>query len=365
MLSLQEVKEKFPEAFQSERGNGLCYVVNCWRYHRHGGVGQMEISPDGVFHCHNCGHSGTVYQEFPEHFNDLSEMFSWVEVKREAISSAKPRVDRQFTGGIMWTPTLRAPGETMPLNALSRSHPAVEYLEKRGFDIDELFKFNETADTRGLFYCTRGQIRMQSDVGTLSGRIVFPVYMEEAAAGGGTELTLSGWQARSVDRTLFEDDNDGEKEVWNGYSWKKFRKVNGTWEDKFVGKYYTSPGRRKSTMLGGIPHAKSNPLVVLVEGPLDQYRTGRHSVFSFGKEISREQIRLLQTYWTEVVWLLDPEIDTSTKKFRETVALMHPLKLHYFKLAGNKDPGATPRASIWQQIADHVGNPLLNRLNTV
>lgn len=84
-------------------------------------------------------------------------------------------------------------------------------------------------------------------------------------------------------------------------------------------------------------------------------------MFTFGKDISNEQIRLLQTYWREAVLLLDPEVDTTTKRFQETIAKMHPLKVHYFKLADNKDPGATPRASTWQQIADHVGNPLLTQ----
>lgn len=361
MLSLEQIQEKFPEAFSAERGNGMCYVVNCWKWHKHGGISQMEISPQGVFFCHNCGHRGTLYREFPEHFDDLSEMFPWVEVKRGAISTAAPQRNRNFTGGIMWTSVLRAPGETVPLSSLDRGHPVIEYLAGRGFDIEELVGFNLTNDTRGLFYCTRGQIRMQEDMGTLTGRLVFPVYMEENAAGGGVELVLSGWQARYIDRVLWETENDGLKETWTGFSWRKFKKMNGIWEDKFVAKYYTSPGRRKTTMLGGIPHAKGSDFVAVVEGPLDRYRTGRHSVFTFGKDISNEQIRLLQTYWREAVLLLDPEVDTTTKRFQETIAKMHPLKVHYFKLADNKDPGATPRASTWQQIADHVGNPLLTQ----
>ena len=353
-LSLQQIRDKFPEATETTRGNGVAYVVNCWKYHKHGGLGQMEINPEGVFHCHNCGHSGTLFNEFPDHFDDLEEYFPWISVKRGTISSAPEKTPRTFRGGIMWTPDLVAPGETVPFSTLSDDHPAVRYMARRGFDIEELRSFNALGDTRGIYYCTRGQINLQCDLGTLTGRIVFPVYMDEVGAGGRVSSVLAGWQARYIDEIDWEDESSGSKKTWNGYSWRTFSKNDGKWEDKYVPKYYTSPGRKKTSMLGGIQTAKGCEVVAVVEGPIDWLMTGRHSVFSFGKHLSNDQIRLLQAHWEEAILLRDPEIDPKSKSFVEMVDRMHPLRVHHLALRGGLDPGATPRKSTWEQIADHV-----------
>jgi hypothetical protein len=358
-LSFEQIQKKFPEATETSRGNGAAYVVNCWKHHKHGGVAQMEISPEGVFYCHNCNHAGTLFKEFPDHFDDLEEYFPWIEVKRGSISEAAPTKSRIFRSGIMWAQNLPAPGETVPISSLSEDHPAIEYLRGRGFDIDQLKSYNAPGDTRGLYYCTRGQINLQCDLGTLSGRVVFPVYMDETGAGGRLASVLSGWQARQIDHVDEEDAKTGTKRTWNGFSWKKFYKKDGIWEDKYVPKYYTSPGRKKTSMLGGIQAAKGSSFVVVVEGPVDKYKVGDHGVFSFGKHLSNDQIRLLQGYWSTAILIRDPEIDPSSKSYREMIDRMHPLRVYDFALLDGKDAGATTTSGIWTQIADHVGDPSL------
>lgn len=368
MLRFSEVSQKFPEAFETERGNGTCYVVNCWKYHRGGGHYQMEIRADnGVFHCHNCGHSGSVYEEFPEHFDDLAEHCSWVQIKTEgAISSAPKAVTRINKHGIMWSETVNAPGETISFAALADDHPAVIYLRDRGFDIEELRGFSTSSDIRALYYCTRGQHTVADGMGTLSGRIVFPIYGEEMVqqTPGSVPIlspVLKGWQARQVEKIEKNSSGVLEKKVWQGFSWRTFKKVGEDWEDKIVPKYHTMFGLKKSTVLGGMPHAKGFPDVAVVEGPLDYYRTGRHCVFTLGKSISKDQIRLLKANFRRVFLLRDPEVNPEEKRFRQTIEELYPLVVHHFTLAGGKDPGATPRKETWNQIADYVGDPTLNQ----
>jgi hypothetical protein len=367
MLRFADVKSKFPEVFETERGNGACYVVHCWKYHKSGGVYQMEIrQSDGIFHCHNCGHAGSIYEEFPDHFDDLAEHLSWVRIKSEGtISSAAPKAPRINRGGIMWSPTVTAPGETIPFASLADDHPAVIYLRDRGFDIQELRSFSVTSDIRALYYCTRGQIPVADGLGTLTGRIIFPVYGEDLVSlkpGDPAVLcpVLKGWQARQVEKNEVVGGEEVKK-VWQGFSWRTFRKKDGVWEDKLVPKYYTMPGLKKSTVLGGMAHAKGFPDVAIVEGPLDHYMTGRHSVFTLGKSVSKDQIRLLQANWRRVFLLRDPGVDPGDKKFNQMIMDMYPLIVHHLVLADQKDPGATPRPSIWNQIADHVGDPTLRQ----
>ena len=87
MFTIHEIQKKFPEAKPVWRGNGEGWTVNCWKYHKHGGLHEMEIGPTGVFHCHNCGHAGVLQQEFPEYFDPLSEIFPDLFIQREGDRS--------------------------------------------------------------------------------------------------------------------------------------------------------------------------------------------------------------------------------------------------------------------------------------
>lgn len=376
MIPLNKIRSKFREAFATERGGGTAYIVHCWtKIHRNGGERfSMEIAAEttedreeGVFHCHNCKHSGSIYTEFPDDFsraeNDLA-----VKTSDRPISVAQESTTRFRHVGDMWGGVL-APGAVLPLAMVPRNSPPIEYLAGRGFDIDELFEFNHTGDIRGLFYCTNGQIPISNGMGTMSGRIIIPIYGEEMTILPNGQVApcpvLRGWQARRVEVI---DKEKGEKKVWVHGSWRTFKKKDGVWEDRHVPKYYTSPGFHKSRVLGGLQHAKGSPVVAVVEGPLDYYRTGRHCVYTMGDSMSEDQIRQIKAYWKGpdnlVVMLRDPEVDTTSKSFHKMlVALEEPPKVnfHHFCLEGDKDPGATARDETWRQIAGFVGDPHLQK----
>lgn len=248
-LSLEKMQSKFPEVVETFRGNGPAFVVNCWFPHRHGGVGQMEINPEGLYYCHNCGRTGNLYDEFPQHFVQYEEFYPWVKVSKDTVSVMAGSPKRTFFRKKMWNENVVAPGETVPLSDLDDSHPAIQYLSSRGFDVDEIRGLNSSQPSLGLYYCTKGQIDMKCELGTVSGRIVFPVYMDEWGPNRTVRSVLSGWQARMIDYVEKEDEDSGVKRVWTGFSWRKFKKVNGVWEDKYVPKYYTSPGRKRARCL--------------------------------------------------------------------------------------------------------------------
>jgi hypothetical protein len=368
MLSLQKVQKKFPEALEVERGHGAAYVVTCWKYHRGGGEGQMEINAEsGYFHCHNCSHKGNIYREFPDHFDEMDDYFPWIKIKPGAISSAPQAKVRINRGGPMWSDTVEAPGETIPFGVLPDDHVAVEYLRGRGFDIDELRKFSADRDIRGLYYCSRSSRSVADGAGTIAGRIIFPIYSEElVSVGGNTSPQLApvikGWQARQVEKIEKLGDGTEIKKVWHGLVWKTFRRTgDGYWGDKHVPKIYTLPGFKKTAALGGLFHAKGVPDVAVVEGPLDYYKTGRHCVFTMGKGLSKDQTRLLLANWERVFYIRDPEINPNEEKFKLMIESLHPLKVHHLSLSEGRDPGACSRSEIWKQISDFVGEPELNR----
>jgi len=296
----------------------------------------MEIGFDGVFHCHNCGYSGTLRQEFPEFFDPIADLLPELFVKREAPAPIKER-PRVRAGGIEWN-GLPAPGETVPLKALPDNHPAIEYLAHRGFDIEELRNLD---NSRPILYCTKGQCEIAGGRGTTSGRLVFPIYMLG---------TLKGWQARQIEKVTEEDDMVGKKVVWNGSSWRPFKKESGFWEDRFVPKYYTCPGMKRMSVLYGFDMARNYKEIAVVEGPLDYHRTGPQCVGTIGKSISSEQISLLKTYWERLFWLRDPEIDPRSREFQKILTELSPLPVHHLALANGLDPGATPREETWLQI---------------
>lgn len=326
----------------------------------------MEINPQGIFHCHNCGHSGSLYDEFPDHFDDLSDYFSWVKVSPGAISSAQPKPVRINQHGKMWSSSVVAPGETISFAALPDDHPAVEYMRIRGFDIEELRSFSLSGDIRSLFYCTEGQHTICEGLGSLAGRIVIPVYGEEMRQNGdGTSSlgpVLRGWQARYVDR-ISEDLST--KFVWSHNGWREFRKLpDGEWGDSVVPKYYTCPGMKKSLILGGLTLAKTSRDVAVVEGPLDYYKAGRHCVYTFGDSVSEDQIRMIKNNWDRVFILRDPEVDVNSKKFKRVLDGLYPLQVYHLCLSGDRDPGKCSRQEIWQEISSHVGDSSLTKYAT-
>lgn len=228
----------------------------------------------------------------------------------------------------------------VPFVSLPDGHPAVEYLRERRFDLKEIREFDPS---RALYYCTHGQYSLADGLGTTGGRLVFPVYKDG---------TIQGWQARYIDKI---DKDRGIKWVWDGYSWKEFhRDDDGKWGDHYVPKYYTSPGMPRYSVLYNHDVARLYPEIAVVEGPLDQIAVGPACVGTFGKAIAVEQIRLLKTYWSRIFFIRDPDVDTTTKSYRNMVAEMAGLDLHQLVIPGNRDPGETPRTETWSLIAQSV-----------
>lgn len=346
MITFHQVQRKFPECREVSGKNGLEFNVHCPKPHKKGGTYKLYInSESGAFCCQDCGYSGNALYEF---FDSIQEEFSQYYVQRDAAPAHRGATARR--GGAEWAPGISSPGECVPFAALPADHPAVEYLSLRGFDIEELRGLEKT---REIYYCSRGQHAFPPPKfkGSTTGRIVFPFYMMGA---------IKGWQARQIERVIWEDAIHGVKEVWNGFDWKRFQKVAGDWEDKEVPKYYTCPGTRRSEILIGFDRAigfdrtlgEGYKSVAVVEGPLDYYRVGAQCVGTMGKNITIEQINLMKNYFEKLFILRDPEIDPNEERFKRMLNELNPLKVFHLALANGKDPGATPRESAWQQIAE-------------
>jgi len=342
ILSLEQVQGKFPEAKESPGRSGLQYNVHCPKPHQKGGTYKMYINAEnGAFYCQDCHYTGNVYREF---FDPLEDMFPELFIDRPKPTQITQRGSTVRRGGLMWTPDICAPGETVKFSNLSDGHVAVEYLRERGFDIEELRALDPT---RELFYCIKGQHAFPppSYLGSTTGRIVFPIYM-----GG----HIVGWQARQIDRVIWEDKINGEKEIWTGFDWKKFNKKAGRWDDAEVPKYYCCPGMRRSSCLYGFDMARHYKEIAVVEGPLDYFKVGSQCVCTFGKQITPDQIRLLKTYWDTLFILRDPEIDPNEKGFKNVLTDLSLIKVYHLALSNGKDPGANNRDQIWKEIAAEV-----------
>jgi len=300
----------------------------------------MEINAEtGWAHCHNCGHNEYVRDKF---IDPLEEDFPDLFPKRVEDTGIRERAahhQQARRGGLMWSDEVEAPGEMVALSALADDHPAIEYLRRRNFDIAEIRNFGPND---ALYYCTKGQISFTEGKGTTSGRIIFPIYMHGA---------IKGWQARQIEYVLEETGDSGEKAVWNGTVWKKFRKIKGEWQDRFVSKYYGLPGMRRSSLLFGFDTARRFKQVVVVEGPLDKVRVGPCCVGSMGMHIGPDQINLIKTYWHGCCIIRDPGVPADDIKFKRLLASLSPLPVTTLTLENRLDPGATPRESIWKQIA--------------
>lgn len=339
-LSLEIVQKQFPEARETFRGFGKAFLVHCRRYHKFGARYELEINAEtGFYKCHNCGAIGNAKSEwFSREANDFHHL--WFDRDQEQRKNAVEQAPRVRRGGVMWgsSLTVPAPGEMVPFATLPDGHPAVEYLRDRKFDLQEIRNFDPV---RALYYCTHGQYSLAEGLGTTGGRLIFPVYLNGI---------IQGWQARYIERYL--DSARTTKEVWDGYSWRTFtRDAEGKWQDHYVPKYYTSPGMPRFSVLYNFDTARLYPGIAVVEGPLDQIACGPAAVGTFGKSIAVEQIRLIKTYWSKVFWIRDPDVDTTTKSYRNMIAEMAGLDLHQLVIPGNRDPGETPREEIWSLIA--------------
>lgn len=170
--------------------------------------------------------------------------------------------------------SLSLPGtKFIPVNELDVNHPAIKFLHK-----DYLFNLDYYA-AQGICYCpVEGGIPLQNvPFITSAERLIFPVYFNEQ---------LVGWQARTLPGTFYGD-RDG------------------------VIKYYHIFNKGK--YLYNYDAAKSQDLVVVVEGVKKALKFGECGVATFGTGISTEQVALMAATWNQFIIMLDAEEHNRTQ----------------------------------------------------
>jgi hypothetical protein len=223
------------------------------------------------------------------------------------------------------------PGGFEPLTALPGKHPAIRYLEGRGFDIDELVALWKVG------FCVKSTTHV-----TASRRIIAPITFRGK---------LVGWQGRLP----------GEPCPSTGD----------------VPKYFTRPGFAKNRVLYNFDMVQGHRIMVVCEGVTDVWAVGSQAVALLGKTVSSAQKELVGSWAGRtgglVVLLLDPDAwksgsdpkpGSSAPRHRE---LLHDLRsacggrLVEVMLRGESDPAELGREKVWRKIrksAKEAGFPI-------
>lgn len=175
---------------------------------------------------------------------------------------------------------IRPPGPMWPLDELKAkrpNHPAIVYLEERGYDVDKLAKLWQVA------YCPKSYYALAEK------RIIFPIFFNGM---------LVGWQARYVG-----DNVDGVP-----------------FNEAGIAKYWTSPGFKRRLVAYNLERACKHQTVFVVEGPTDTINVGPMATGALGKTMSpyvrKLLVQMLQKNHPRdgvVVIALDPKQDTKSK----------------------------------------------------
>ena len=172
-------------------------------------------------------------------------------------------------------PKISLPGGCVPLTDLRADHPAIRYLEGRGFDVAEL------SERWAPRYCELDNAAKPR----LRQRIVIPIY----------------------DAVPKNADNRDGVPIWRAVGWQA-RTIHP--ESEHSPRYLTAAGLRKSQLLYGLPQVTDRPgPIVLVEGPTDVWRLGHDAVAIFGKTLSAVQRQRLLDLAARrsIVVALDPD----------------------------------------------------------
>lgn len=204
------------------------------------------------------------------------------------------------------------PGDCVTLAGMDALHPAVQYLNSRGFDHEQL----------AAMYDVRYCVRPPSEYAAAAGRIIAPIMKHGE---------MVSWQARYV----------GE----------------GDW--KRVSKYYNLPNSGKAQLLYNYDQAKQFPFTVLVEGFTDVWRIGDCAVASMGKSLSDAQSRML-SQWKALLIALDG--DARDKSAEILYRLSNLTRVIDVPLPPDADPGGMSRDAFWDiayRAATNAGVNLL------
>lgn len=339
-IELSDVEKIFPEVIPSMASGHMEFVVHCPRFHKKGGRYKMSINADtGAYICHDCGHTGSANRDF---FDKSSQFFAGMKINRAKVEHNY--ANDYWAKKEIWADDIPSPGKMVEISTLNEGHPVWEYLNSRGIASQDVSDF-------GLKYCTAGNYNFSAKMGTTAGRIIFPVVMAKK---------LVGWQARQIERV-----EGNAKLVWQGedLEWRSFGKITSPddgswrWEDAGVPKYYTCPGMQRSRALFNFDKAKlSKGYVIVTEGPVDALKVGSQAVATFGKKLTRDQIRILSSNWPKILMILDSEIDTEEEWFKRLEESFSGVYLICMKLDGFHDAGEATRDEIWNQITNKYGD---------
>lgn len=220
------------------------------------------------------------------------------------------------------------PGKMVGLSSLPKNHPALEYLQQRGFDptlVERQF---------GVTYCSETYPEDRS-VGRVwsrlpghcknspQGRLIFPMQDEHGVC--------RGWQARAIDAK----DAYGNRWLWTDHeAWLQIERdgvdIYVTEDDpqgfKRLRKYLNARGMTRNSTLFGIYQAiqfteslpEEQRVCYLVEGVMDAIKGGPPCIAILGKSLSDEQAAVIRKYFTRVVVVAD--VDTAGESMARCIA---------------------------------------------
>jgi len=256
------------------------------------------------------GHSWHVYKE-------VSDPLGRVVCLRGCLDDPARREDLRLA---VWDMRGRRdaselPPTFVPLGQLPAGHHARQYLEGRGFDVDDL------SMRWGVGYCDVSI----SAAPKLFDRIVIPVYGSPGFADPTPRLV--GWTARAL-------------------------------EDFIDAKYFNAAGMKKSEVLYRRPGAGRTPYVVVVEGPTDVWRLGDCAVAILGKKLSDDQRFLVRSLAVgrPIVLMYDPDAAKDMPKarlklLRERRGDGGDTRVVIANLPAGKDPGKCTLAELEEVLA--------------
>jgi hypothetical protein len=179
------------------------------------------------------------FQEISKHMKDAPEL------------SVQPGDFTKFVQN-----EVELPKQCIPISSDHTPEEAVGYLRERHFDIPDLERdFMVKFVPAGTKLWERAD---GSDMVLMTDRILIPILQGRQ---------IIAWQARDI---------DGDDSL----------------------KYLSMRGFKKSRCLYNMDGASMHPDIVITEGVTDVWRIGPQAIALFGKDMSRNQLRLMKTLWS-------------------------------------------------------------------
>lgn len=231
--------------------------------------------------------------------------------KREQLAAYIFGVGRNFRRAPIKTivaeyepPVITPPGPIIPLVELPDDHPAIQYVQGRGFlpsVLSQQFSIGLCADVSEQKY------------ELVRNRLYIPIVFR----GG-----LVGWQARAI----------------HDYAYGP--------------KYFNAPGTSKSRILYNYDAVADKPFVVVVEGVPSVWRLGYWGVCIFGKSMSLFQQSLISKTWAgkPVFLMLDNDAKVEMQQ-ATTILRQKGVNVIPVYLPDNKDPADHSRYTLVSLMA--------------